>query len=272
MASDSKAAELKSVAKATAKEHNTSRFKGQIVVITGAAQGIGFGIARRFGSEGATVILVDVNQAQLDKAVKALSQEGITASAHELNVTVEESVNKVFKAIVEAHGKVDVLVQSAGITGKTGIKMHEVELRDFMAVINVNLTGIFLCCKAVLPHMLSKNYGRIVNIASVAGKEGNAGMLAYSSSKAGVVGLTKVIGKDYAETGITCNAVAPAVVRTAMVDALPAKQVDYMTEKIPMKRCGSIEEIAAVVAFIASPEASFTTGFTFDATGGRATY
>ena len=166
----------------------------------------------------------------------------------------------------------DVLVQSAGITGKTKIKSHDVELSNFELVMRINTTGVFLGCKAVVPGMLAKGAGRIINIASVAGKEGNAGMLAYSTSKAAVIGLTKVMGKDYAETGITVNAVAPAVVQTAMVDAMPEAQVKYMTDKIPMKRTGKIEEIAALVEFIASPEASFTTGFTFDATGGRATY
>merc|ERR1712151_394476 len=137
----------------------------------------------------------------------------------------------------------------------------------------VNVKGIFVMCRSVLPAMKKQNYGRIINIASVAGKEGNAGMLAYSTSKAGVIGLTKVIGKEYAESGdITCNAIAPAVVRTEMVAAMPPQQVKYMTDKIPMKRTGTLEEIASMVAFIASPECSFTTGFTFDATGGRATY
>ena len=136
----------------------------------------------------------------------------------------------------------------------------------------MNLSGIFLMCKAVLPQMRKQRYGRIINIASIAGKEGNAGMLAYSSSKAAVIGLTKVIGKEYAEEGITCNAIAPAVVRTPMVDAMPATQVKYMTDKIPMKRTGEIDEIASLAAFVASKDASFTTAFTFDATGGRATY
>lgn len=136
----------------------------------------------------------------------------------------------------------------------------------------VNARGVFLGCSTVLPVMLKADYGRIVNIASIAGKEGNAGMLAYSASKGAVIAMTKAIGKEYSETGITCNALAPAVVRTAMVDAMPPEQVRYMTDKIPMKRCGTISEIAALVAFIASKDCSFTTGFTFDATGGRATY
>lgn len=136
----------------------------------------------------------------------------------------------------------------------------------------VNVNGIFYFCREVLPYMLDKNYGRIVNIASISGKEGNAGMAAYSASKAAVIGLTKVIAKDYAETGITCNSVAPAVIKTAMVASLPPEQVKYMVDKIPMKRTGTIEEISSLVAFIASKEASFTTGFCFDASGGRATY
>jgi 3-oxoacyl-[acyl-carrier protein] reductase len=165
-----------------------------------------------------------------------------------------------------------VLVQAAGITGRTGIKTHEVDAEDWARVLRVNLTGTFLCCRAALRLMLPRNYGRVVNIASVAGKEGNAGMAAYSASKAGVIGLTKSVGKEYAETGITCNAIAPAVVRTAMVDAMPEAQVRYMTDKIPMRRCGTIAEVAAMALFVASRECSFTTGFTFDATGGRATY
>jgi 3-oxoacyl-[acyl-carrier protein] reductase len=136
----------------------------------------------------------------------------------------------------------------------------------------VNVNGCFLTSRAVLPFMLKRNYGRILHIASIAGKEGNAGMLAYSSSKAAVIGMTKVQGKEYAETGITVNALAPAVIRTAMVAALPDEQVKYMTDKIPMKRCGTLEEIAHLAAYIVSPHASFTTGFTFDMTGGRATY
>lgn len=175
-------------------------------------------------------------------------------------------------AQIEELGGVDVLVQSAGITGKTKMTTEDVDPSNFGLVMGVNCTGVFLGCRAVLKHMAAKGSGRIVNIASIAGKEGNAGMLAYSASKAAVIGMTKVMGKEYAETGVTVNAVAPAVVQTAMVDAMPAEQVKYMTDKIPMKRTGRIEEIAALVEFIASPAASFTTGFTFDATGGRATY
>ena len=158
------------------------------------------------------------------------------------------------------------------MTGVTGISTPDVDPDNFDFVFAVNVKGIFLLCKSVLPHMIKRNYGRIVNIASVAGKEGNAGMLAYSSSKAAVIGLTKVIGKEVAETGVTCNCIAPAVIRTDMVAALPDHQVKYMTEKIPMKRTGELAEAAALTSFAASRECSFTTGFCFDLTGGRSTY
>ena len=248
------------------------RFQDQVAIITGGAQGIGLGIARRLGSEGARVVLFDQNGDELRVAVGELSAEEIEAHPVTVDVTDAEGIAAAVGEVAEKFGRIDVLVTAAGVVGKTNIKTHEVELDNFDWVMSVNVRGMFLCIKAVLPAMLKANYGRIVNIASVSGKEGNAGMLAYSTSKAAVIGMTKVVGKEYAETGITCNAVAPAVVRTKMVAALPADQVKYMTDKIPMKRTGEIEEIAALVAYIASPEASFTTAFTFDATGGRSTY
>ena len=189
-----------------------------------------------------------------------------------VDVTDENSVQSAFNRVVAKLGRVDVLVQAAGITGITGINTEEVDASNFDLVYRINVKGIFLCCKHALRQMKAQGYGRIVNIASVAGKEGNAGMLAYSTSKAAVIGLTKVIGKEYAESGITVNCVAPAVVRTPMVAAMPKEQVKYMTDKIPMKRCGELTEISSLVAFIASREAAFTTAFRWDATGGRATY
>ena len=166
----------------------------------------------------------------------------------------------------------DILFNSAGIAGKTGIKTHEVPTEDFEHVYRVNLRGSFLMCKAVVPHMLQKGYGRILLMASIAGKEGNAGMVSYSATKAGVIGLTKAIGKEYAESGITVNALAPAVIWTPIHDTIPQEQIDYMTSKIPMARCGTLQEVADMATFIVSPENSFTTGFTFDLSGGRATY
>jgi 3-oxoacyl-[acyl-carrier protein] reductase len=169
-------------------------------------------------------------------------------------------------------GRLDILINCAGITGKTNLKSHEVDPADFDRVMKVNVNGCLNTFQAVVPHMLKRNYGRVLHFASISGKEGNAGMLAYSTSKAAVIGMTKVQGKEYAQTGITVNALAPAVIFTEMVAALPPEQVKYMTGKIPMGRCGTKDEIVALVEFIVSPENSFTTAFTYDMTGGRATY
>ncbi len=248
------------------------RFNGQTAIVTGGARGIGLGIAQRLGAEGASLVLLDIDAALLNEAEKTLAAAGVTTLGIPCDVTDPTAVEKAVTGAVERFGRVDVLITAAGITGQTNLQTHLVDPADFDAVMNLNVRAMFLCMRAVLPHMLKADYGRIVNIASISGKDGNAGMLAYSTSKAAVIGMTKVVGKEYAETGITCNAIAPAVVRTAMVDALPDEQVRYMTDKIPMKRTGEITEIAAVVAFAASRECSFTTGFTFDASGGRAVY
>jgi len=249
-----------------------SRFTNQVSIITGGARGVGLGVAHRLGNEGSKLVLVDVDSKELSKVSKELNDKGIRTIGVATDITKEDQVEKVVTEAIKHFGQIDVLVQAAGITGRTGIKTSEVDAADFKKVFDVNVNGMFYFCKHVLPHMVKRNYGRIVNIASVSGKEGNAGMLAYSSSKAAVIGLTKVIGKEYAETGITCNALAPAVIRTEMVAKMPVEQVKYMTDKIPMKRTGEIDEIAGLTAYIASKEASFTTAFTFDATGGRATY
>ena len=211
-------------------------FSGQVAVVTGGAQGIGFGVAAHLGAQGARVALFDMQADKLAEAVAALAARGVEAMFCALNVSDAEQWTASVASVVAKFGRLDVLVQCAGITGRTGIKAHEVDPANFDAVMAVNARGIFLGCRAVLPQMVAQDYGRIVNIASVAGKEGNAGMLAYSASKGAVIALTKTVGKDYAETGITCNAVAPAVVRTAMVDAMPAEQVKYMTDKMCVAR------------------------------------
>jgi len=246
-----------------------NQFNDQVAIITGAAAGLGFAIAERLAGEGAKVAMLDLQKGPLQKAAK---QIGASAKAYALDVTNEKQVSKTINQIAKQFGRVDILVNSAGVTGKTNVRTHEVEFDNFKFVFEVNVNGSFLTSRAALPHMLKRNYGRILHIASIAGKEGNAGMLAYSASKAAVIGMTKVQGKEYADTGITINALAPAVIRTAMVEAMPTEQVTYMTDKIPMKRCGTLEEVANMAAFIVSPGASFTTGFTFDMTGGRATY
>ena len=249
-----------------------NRFENQVAIVTGGAQGLGLGAAKRLGSEGAKLALFDRDEKLLGQATKELESQKGVSHAVQVDVTDEKSVNRAVKEVFDKFGRIDVLINSAGIIGNTGIRTHEVDPADFMRVWEVNVKGIFLCCKAVLPYMLKANYGRIVNIASMSGKDGNANMLPYSTSKAAVMGMTKAMGKEYAETGITINAVAPAVVRTAMVAATPPEVIKVLTDKIPMKRTGEIHELAALMAFIASPECSFTTAFTFDASGGRATY
>lgn len=247
----------------------SDNFNQQVAIVTGAASGLGLAISTKLHGLGATVALIDRGGEALDKAAGGLGERAVGIAC---DVSSLHDVERMVRQVVGAYGRIDVLVNSAGVTGATGIRSHEVDPDDFRFVFDVNVNGCFNTARAVLPHMLERDYGRILHIASIAGKEGNAGMLAYSASKAAVIGLTKVQGKEYAETGITVNALAPAVIRTAMVEAMPESQVKYMTDKIPMKRCGTLDEIAHMATFIVSPGTSFTTGFTFDMTGGRATY
>lgn len=249
--------------------NNPPRFAQQIAIITGGSSGIGLAVARRLRDEGAAVAVFDFNPASFAGLAEEFGPAGIFLN---VDITNEAEVQAAVAAVLTKFGRIDILVNSAGVTGKTNLKSHEVALSDFDLVLKTNLYGTFLTSKYVLPTMVGQGYGRILNIASIAGKEGNAGMVAYSSSKAAVIGLTKVQGKEYAETGVTINALAPAVIQTPLVDAMPAAQVKYMTDKIPMKRCGTLDEVAALAAFIVSREAAFTTGFTFDLTGGRAVY
>ncbi|OJV03931.1 MAG: 3-oxoacyl-ACP reductase, partial [Verrucomicrobia bacterium 61-8] len=237
--------------------------------ITGGADGLGKALARKLVQQGVFVSLFDLNETRLRETSAEL---GESADWHVVDVTQGEQIRSAVEAVRQKRGSIEILVNSAGITGKTSLKSHEVPVDDFDRVLSLNTRGTFLCCQAVLPVMLSASYGRILNISSIAGKEGNAGMVAYSTSKAAVIGMTKSMGKEYAETGITVNALAPAVIQTALVDAMPSAQVSYMTDKIPMKRCGTLEEFADTAAFIVSPANSFTTGFTFDLSGGRAVY
>ncbi len=245
-----------------------------MAVVTGSARGIGYKVAQTLAGRGAKVTLVDLDQTSLDRARARLLTD--VPAAHVLcvagDVTLEATAPRVVSSVLAHFGRIDVLVQAAGVTGKTNVTTDAVDVNDFDKVMAINLRGIFLMCRAVLPTMRERKYGRILNIASISGKEGNAGMLAYSTSKAAVIGLTKVIGKEFATTGITCNCLAPAVVRTEMVAAMPAAQVKYMTDKIPMQRTGELDELADLICFATSRECSFTTGFCFDASGGRATY
>ncbi len=247
----------------------TVTFRHQVALVTGAASGLGLAIAGRLAREGVRLALLDAN---LERLQVIRQQFAGDCELYGTDITQENIVKKTVEEIAGRYGRIDILVNSAGITGLTNIKSHEVDSGNLRLVFDVNFLGSYHTSKYVLPFMLKHNYGRILHIASIAGKEGNAGMLAYSASKAAVIAMAKVQGKEYAETGITVNALAPAVIRTALVDAMPEEQVKYMTDKIPMKRCGTLEEMAGLAAYIVSPENSFTTGFTFDLSGGRATY
>jgi 2-dehydro-3-deoxy-L-rhamnonate dehydrogenase (NAD+) len=240
-------------------------WKTQNIVVTGAGSGLGRAICVRFAPLAASVRGIDVQKAQIEEMRATLGDSFIPVIC---DVANWEAVANVF----EQFPPVDVLVNCAGITGRTNLKSYETDPAEVEQVIRVNFFGSYHTSKAVLPRMAQRGYGRLLHIASIAGKEGNAGMLAYSASKAAVIGMTKVQGKELAGTGVTVNALAPAVIQTPMVHALPEQQVKYMTDKIPMRRCGTLDELVAMVEFIVSPACSYTTGFTFDLSGGRATY
>ena len=220
---------------------------------------------RPLRGSGARVAGIDVGPEALAAARGTLGERFLAVAC---DVTRWDEVERAFAGL----GPVDVLVNSAGITGKANLRSHETDPVDVARVFAVNFFGAYHTAKAALPGMIERGYGRVLHIASIAGKEGNAGMLAYSSSKAAVIGMAKVQGKEVAGTGVTVNAIAPAVIRTPLVEAMPEAQVKYMTDKIPMQRCGTPDELVAMVEFIVSPACSFTTGFTFDLSGGRATY
>lgn len=240
-------------------------WKTQQIVVTGAGSGLGRALCARLARLGATVHGIDINKASLEQLRAGLDDHFIPVVC---DVTSWEEVVPVFEQLPP----VDVLVNCAGITGQTNLRSEETDPADVERVFRVNFFGSYHTSKAVLPSMVKRGYGRVLHVASIAGKEGNAGMLAYSASKAAVIGMTKVQCKEVAASGVTVNAIAPAVIQTPLVDAMPAEQVKYMTDKIPAGRCGSLEEFVALVEFIVSPACSFTTGFTFDLSGGRATY
>ena len=244
---------------------------GQTAIVTGAAQGIGEGIAARLARAGARIAVADRNTAAAEAAADRLGGIGAQAFSVSVDVASPSSIEAMVEQVLAKTGRIDILVNNAGIAGKAAPVWDQSD-EDWQSVIDINLTGVFQCCRAVIGHMRDRDYGRIVNIASVAGKDGNPNMSAYSASKAGVIALTKSLGKEVAENNICVNAVTPAVIRTPILEQLTPEQVDYMTSKIPRRRTGKIEEVAAVVHFLASPDCSFVTGQTYDVSGGRSTY
>jgi 3-oxoacyl-[acyl-carrier protein] reductase len=241
---------------------------GQTAIVTGAGTGIGEAIAQRLAAAGARVAIADIDG---DAAKAAADKIGSGAFPLALDVTRPEQVEAAIAKAVRTAGSIEILVNNAGIAGKAA-PIWEQSDSDWLRVMDLNINAPFYMCRAVLPHMRTKGYGRIVNIASIAGKEGNPNMVAYSASKAAIIGLTKSIAKEVAIEGICINAVAPAVIRTKILEQLTPAQVDYMVQRIPMKRTGQPEEVAAVVHFLASRDCSFVTGQCYDVSGGRATY
>lgn len=249
-----------------------NRFKDQVALVTGAADGIGKAVAWRLGKEGASLALFDRNNELLMETQKQLLQEGVRAKAYTMDVSKEDQVMEQINQAEKDFHQLDVMVHAAGIIGPTSTKITDYPTEDFDAICSVNLKGSFLMTRYALKVMEKRQYGRILLIASIAGKEGNPGMVGYSTTKAGMLGLVKGVAKEYATTGITINGLAPAVIRTPMNADTSPEQLAYMTSKIPMARLGETDEVAAMVSFIVSKENSFSTGFIYDISGGRATY
>ena len=247
---------------------NQLDFKRRTAIVTGGAQGIGFAIAQRLIASGARVRIWDRDEKLLARSVRKL---GPNAAGDALDVTDAHAVERGVKAALASVDRIDVLVNNAGIAG-INTPTIDYPVDEWERVLRVNLTGPFLCCRAVAPHMVKKRYGRIVNIASIAGKEGNPNAVAYSASKAGVIALTKSLGKELAQSGVLVNCVTPAAAKTAIFDQMSEQHINYMLSKIPLNRFVTVNEIAALVCWLASAECSFSTAAVFDISGGRATY
>lgn len=244
------------------------RFEGRTAMVTGAARGIGAAIAKRLASEGAKVVIADIDG---ETASDTAREIGERAKAQRLDVTSVTSWEDAVGGAVAEWGRLDILVNNAGIAGRSA-PAWELAVEEWQQVIDIDLTGVYLGCRTVLPGMIEHGYGRIVNIASIAGKEGNPNAVPYSAAKAGVIGLTKAVAKEVATKGVIVNCITPAVIETEILQQVSQEHINYMTSRIPMGRVGQPEEVAALASFLASDEVSFSTGATFDLSGGRATY
>lgn len=248
------------------------RFKNQVAVISGGADGLGKAIAQRLASEGARIALFDRDEVKLNQTVEWLEAKKLEVLGVPTDISSESDVKTSYHKTIANFGRVDVVINSAGVVGPTSTSILDYDTADFDRVYEVNLRGAFLMAKHGLKYMVENDYGRVLLIASIAGKEGNPFMVGYSATKSGVIGLVKGLGKEFASSDITINGLAPAVIKTAMNADTDPKQLAYMTSKIPMGRLGTVEEVAAMSCFIVSPENSFSTGFIYDISGGRATY
>ena len=242
--------------------------KDRTAIVTGGAQGFGYAIVKRFIDSGANVIIWDIDKKFIDLALKEINNERLNYQI--VDITNYDEVNNNFKIICEKY-KIDIFVNNAGVAGLND-KVWNYPNEEWLKVINTNLNSTFYCCKVVVPHMIKNNYGRIINIASIAGKEGNPNASAYSTSKAGVIALTKSLGKELADKNIAVNCITPAAAKTRIFDQMTDEHINYMLSKIPRNRFVKVEELASIACWMASEENSYTTGGVFDLSGGRATY
>ncbi len=243
----------------------------KVAIVTGAGVGIGLATAERLSQAGARVVVADRDEKAARKGESRIREGGGSATACNVDVSDEGSVEEMIREVLKSFGRIDILVNNAGIAG-TASPLCEQRVEEWRRVLAVNLDGPYFCCRACLPAMMQQRSGRIVNVASIAGKEGNPNMVPYSTSKAGLIGFTKALAKEVTKYNILVNAVTPAVIRTPILDQLTAEQIEYMTAKIPLGRIGEPSEVAAVIHFLASDESSFVTGQVYDVSGGRATY
>ncbi len=248
---------------------NNFDLKNKVAIVTGGAQGFGFAITEKFLASGAKVLIWDIDEKEANVALKKFNNEN--CSYQKVDVNNFNDIEQTLKQIESSHGKIDIFINNAGITGMNAT-IADYPTDEWEKVINLNLNAVFYCCKAVVPYMIKQNYGRIVNISSIAGKEGNPNAGAYSTSKAGVIGLTKSLGKELAQKNIAVNCVTPAAAKTRIFDQMTKEHIDYMLSKIPRNKFAKVEELASLVAWLSSEENSFSTAAVFDLSGGRATY